>query len=328
MEKEKIWLVTGGAGFIASNIAEELVRQGKRVRILDNLSTGKLEHMAGFRDKIEFMRGDIRNLPDCQKAVKDADYVIHQAAIRSVPKSVDRPIDSNDTNITGTLNMLIAAKEEGVKRFVYASSSSVYGDALKFPQKEEYRPQPVSPYACSKLAGELYAMLFTKTYRLETVSLRYFNVFGPRQDPESMYSAVIPKFMEQAYLGIPLEVHWDGKQTRDFTHIDNVVAANILAAKTKKGVGDTFNIANGKTYSLLDVIRAIEKIMGRKLELKFHPMRKGDVRRTFADISRAKKYLGYKPVMNFDDGIKDTWDYFVKGYFAKGKPKAKASAAA
>ncbi|MBI5630798.1 MAG: GDP-mannose 4,6-dehydratase [Elusimicrobia bacterium] len=320
--KNELWLVTGGAGFIGSNIAEELVRRGKKVRILDNLSTGKLEHMAGFKDRVEFMRGDIRAFEDCQRGVAGAAYVIHQAAIRSVPKSVDRPIDSHEANATGTLNMLIAAKEAGVKRFVYASSSSVYGDANRFPQKEEYRPQPVSPYACSKLAGEHYAMLFTKTFGLETVSLRYFNVFGPRQDPESTYSAVIPRFMDQAYRGEPLEVHWDGRQRRDFTHIGNVVAANLLAAAAKKGVGETFNIANGKTYSLLDLIRVIENILGRELELQHFPKRQGDVRKTFADISRARRMLGYKPVMNFEDGLKDTWNYFVNNYF-----KAKARAA-
>jgi nucleoside-diphosphate-sugar epimerase len=328
MSNGKLWLVTGGAGFIGSNIVSALVKRGEKVRVLDNFSTGKRAHMEEFKNQIEFLEGDIRDLSACQRAVKGATYVIHQAAIRSVPKSVDRPIESNETNINGTLNVLIAAKEEKVKRVVYASSSSVYGDALRFPQKEEYRPQPVSPYACTKLAGELYAMLFTKTYGLETVSLRYFNVFGPRQDPESQYSAVIPKFMEQAYLGIPLEVHWDGKQTRDFTHIDNVVQANLLAATTKKGIGDTFNIANGKTYSLLDVIRVIEKIVGRKLERHHTPMRAGDVRRTFADISRAKKYLGYKPVMNFDNGLKDTWDYFEKTYFAKKKDARRTLVAA
>ncbi|MBI4377400.1 MAG: SDR family oxidoreductase [Elusimicrobia bacterium] len=313
----KLWLVTGGSGFIGSHIAQALVKQGQKVRILDNLSTGKLEHMAGFRDQVEFIRGDVRAFEDCQKAAAGVDVVIHQAAIRSVPKSVDRPVESHEANATGTLHMLIAAKEAGVKRFVYASSSSVYGDAKKFPQKEEHRPQPVSPYACSKLAGEHYAMLFTKTFGLETVSLRYFNVFGPRQDPESLYSAVIPKFMEQAYLGKPLEVHWDGKQSRDFTHIDNVVSANLLAAKTGKGLGETFNVANGKTYSLLDVIRVIEKIMGKKLEKNFHPKRAGDVRKTYADISRAKRLLGYRPVMNFENGLRDTWDYFVHTYFQR-----------
>jgi nucleoside-diphosphate-sugar epimerase len=314
---ERCWLVTGGAGFIGSHIAERLVREGKRVRILDNLSTGKPEHMASFRDKVELVEGTITDLAVCRRAVKDADYVIHQAALRSVPKSVDNPTASHDANATGTLNMLIASAEAKVKRFVYASSSSVYGDAKKFPQREDFRPQPVSPYAASKLAGENYAMLFAKTYGLETVSLRYFNVFGPRQDPESLYSAVIPKFMEQAYLGRPLEVHWDGKQTRDFTHIDNVVAANLLAAKTKKGVGETFNIANAKTYSLLDLIAVIESLVGRKLERRHTPMRKGDVRKTWADISKARRLLGYKPVMNFEDGLKDTWDYFVHRYFKR-----------
>lgn len=319
-KSEKIWLVTGGAGFIGSNIAEALVKRGKKVRILDNLSSGKWEHMAGFRDSVEFMRGDIRAFEDCQKAVQDVDYVIHQAAIRSVPKSMDRPLDSNNTNITGTLNMLIASREAKVKRLVYASSSSLYGETNKFPQRESHKPEPVSPYAVSKLAGEQYCTLFSKGFGLETVSLRYFNVFGPRQDPESMYSAVIPKFMEQAYLGVPLEVHWDGKQSRDFTHIDNVVAANLLGAKTVKGVGRAYNIANGKTYSLLDIIRVIEKKVGHKLEIEFQPKRKGDVRKTFADISAARRLLGYKPTMNFEKGVSDTWDYFVKSYFS-AKPR-------
>lgn len=322
MSEERIWLVTGGAGFIGSNIAETLVKRGKRVRVLDNLSTGKAEFMDSFRSKIEFLRGDIRSFDDCRKAMKDADYVIHQAAIRAVAKSVDRPQETHEVNATGTLNMLMAAREAKVKRFVYASSSSAYGDATKFPQKEEFRPMPLSPYACQKLMGEMYAIMFTKTYGLETVSLRYFNVFGPRQDPESLYSAVIPKFMEQAYKGEPLEVHWDGKQQRDFTHIDNVVQANILAATSRKGVGETFNIANGKTYSLLDLIGVIEKIVGRKLELQHHPKRAGDVRKTYADISRARRLLGYKPAMNFENGLKDTWDYFVKTYFAKDPRRA------
>jgi nucleoside-diphosphate-sugar epimerase len=201
MRHEKLWLVTGGAGFIGSNIVSELVRRGRRVRVLDNLSTGSLKHMASFRDKIEFVRGDIREFGDCRRAVKGADVVCHQAAIRSVPKSVDDPGATHESNATGTLNMLMAAREAKVRRFVYASSSSVYGETVRFPEREEHAPAPVSPYAVQKLAGEQYAIMFTKTYGLETVSLRYFNVFGPRQDPESLYSAVIPKFMEQAYLG-------------------------------------------------------------------------------------------------------------------------------
>ncbi|HVE11845.1 MAG TPA: SDR family oxidoreductase [Elusimicrobiota bacterium] len=310
-----LWLVTGAAGFIGSHIAEELARRGKKVRVLDNFSTGKRSHMASFAGKVQLVRGDIRNPAACRRAVKGATYVIHQAAIRSVPKSVDRPTESHDVNATGTLNMLLAARDARVKRFVYASTSSAYGDATRFPQKEEYKPEPVSPYAASKLCGEHYALLFTKSFGLEAVALRYFNVFGPRQDPESLYSAVIPKFMEQAYTGKPLEVHWDGKQTRDFTHIANVVQANLLAATTRDGVGHVFNIANGRTYSLLDVIAALEKIVGGKLERRHSPKRKGDVRKTWADISRARKLLGYKPKMDFDAGIRDTWDYFEKIYF-------------
>jgi nucleoside-diphosphate-sugar epimerase len=325
MSDNSLWLVTGGAGFIGSNISEELVRRGKRVRILDNLSTGKNEFMAGFRDQIEFVKGDIRSFEDCKRAVAGCDYVIHQAAIRAVAKSVDKPQETHEVNATGTLNVLMAAKEAKAKRVVYASSSSAYGDCTTFPEKESFRPMPLSPYACQKLMGEMYAIMFTKTYGLETVSLRYFNVFGPRQDPESLYSAVIPKFMEQAYLNQPLELHWDGKQQRDFTHISNVVQANLLAATSKTGVGETFNIANGKTYSLLDLIRGIEKIVGRKLERVHHPKRAGDVRKTYADISRAKKQLGYRPVMNFENGLKDTWDYFVNGYFKKKHGQAVAA---
>ena len=325
MADNSLWLVTGGAGFIGSNIVDELLKRGKRVRILDNLSTGKLEFMAGFKDKVEFIKGDLRAFEDCKRAVKGADYVIHQAAIRAVAKSVDRPQETHESNATGTLNMLLAAKEEKVKRFVYASSSSAYGDCKKFPQKEEFRPMPLSPYACQKLMGEMYAIMFTKTYGLETISLRYFNVFGPRQDPESLYSAVIPKFMEQAYLGKPLEVHWDGKQQRDFTHISNVVQANLLAATSKTGVGETFNLANGKTYSLLDLIKVIEKIVGHKLERVHFPKRAGDVRKTNADISRAKKLLGYKPEMNFEDGLRDTWQYFLDTYFKKHAAQSAAA---
>ncbi|MFA6092504.1 MAG: SDR family oxidoreductase [Elusimicrobiota bacterium] len=312
-----IWLVTGGAGFIGSHIAEELVRQGKKVRVLDNFSTGKESHIKAIRSKIDLVRGDIRDLKTCRKALKGVDYVIHQAAIRSVPKSVDRPTDSHEANATGTLNMLIASNEAKVKRFVYASTSSAYGDTSLFPQREEHSPRPVSPYAASKLCGEHYCKCFTKNFGLQTIALRYFNVFGPRQDPESLYSAVIPKFMEQAYLGKTLEVHWDGKQSRDFTHIDNVVQANIRAALSKKGVGETFNIANGKTYSLLDVIGVIEKLCGRKLKRHHTPMRQGDVRKTYADISKARRLLGYKPGMDLEKGLRDTWEYFVRDYFSK-----------
>ena len=312
-----IWLVTGAAGFIGSNIAEALVKKGEKVRVLDNFSTGKPQHMASFRSKIELIRGDIRNPAHCARAVKGVSFVLHQAAIRSVPKSMDRPTDSHDANATGTLNMLVAARDAKVKRFVYASSSSSYGDQNHFPQRIEYKPQPISPYAVSKLAGEHYAIMFTKSMGLETVSLRYFNVFGPRQDPESKYSAVIPKFMEQAYLGLPLEMHWDGKQSRDFTHVTDVVQANLKAAKTRHGIGEAFNVANGKSHSLLELVGVIEKIVGRRLERIHHPRRGGDVRKTWADIAPTKRKLGYAPKMSFEKGLVDTWSYFERSYFSK-----------
>ena len=319
MTKE-LWLVTGGAGFIGSHIAEALVRRGKKVRVLDNFSTGKKERIASFLHKIQLVRGDIRNPSACRRAVKGAAYVLHQAAIRSVPKSVVRPVETHEVNTTGTLNMLVAARDAKTRRLVYASSSAAYGDALRFPQKEEARPEPISPYGVSKLCGEHYAIVFAKGMGLETVSLRYFNVFGPRQDPESLYSAVIPKFMEQAYRGLPLDVHWDGRQSRDFTHVSDVVQANLRAAVSPRGVGATFNIANGKTHSLLDIVRIVERLAGRKLDLRFHPKRPGDVRKTWADIARAKAVLGYRPRMTFEAGLKDTWSYFAKEYFGRREP--------
>ncbi|PIR18936.1 MAG: LPS biosynthesis protein WbpP [Elusimicrobia bacterium CG11_big_fil_rev_8_21_14_0_20_64_6] len=316
--KKSLWLVTGGAGFIGSHIAAELVRRGERVRIIDNLSTGTREKLAAIGGGFEFQKGDITRLRDCEKACKGATYILHQAAIRSVPKSMDRPIPSNEANVAGTLNMLIAARDAKVKRFVYASSSSAYGNCKVFPQREDMRSQPMSPYAVSKLAAEHYAIVFAKSFGLETVSLRYFNVFGPRQDPESLYSAVIPKFMEQAYLGVPLDVHWDGKQSRDFTFVANVVRANILAAKGPKSTsGEVYNVANSETYSLLDVVEGIEGMIGRKLKRRHHPMRGGDVRRTWADNRKIRKQLGYRPVVSFDDGLRLTWNYFVDEYFPK-----------
>jgi nucleoside-diphosphate-sugar epimerase len=309
------WLVTGGAGFIGSHMVEELVRRGEKVRVLDDLSTGRLEKLAALRGRFEFIKGDLRRPADCAKAVKGVRYVLHQAAIRSVPKSMDRPLPSNESNVTGTLNLLVAAKAAKVLRLVYASSSSVYGGCKIFPQREDMRPQPLSPYAVSKLAAEHYCIVWAKSFGLETVSLRYFNVFGPRQDPESLYSAVIPKFMEQALAGVPLDVHWDGLQSRDFTYVTNVVSAALLAAKAPAASvsGEVFNIANNDTHSLLDMIRVIEKIVGRPLKRRHHPRRGGDVRKTWADNSRARRIIGYKPVMGFEPGLRLTWDWFIKG---------------
>ena len=306
-----LWLVTGGAGFIGSNIVEELVRRGCRVRVFDNFSTGKAENLAPFKGKFELVKGDLREPADLKRAMKGVTYVLHQAAFRSVPKSVDNPRAANDNNATGTLNALMAAKEAGVKRFVYAATSSAYGECKVFPQHEGLPTMPVSPYAVSKLAGENYCRVYAKTFGLETVALRYFNVFGPRQNPESMYSAVIPRFMELFLQGKPLEIHWDGKQSRDFTYVANVVDGNLRAALAPSKVsGLTINVATGTNISLLDIARELEKITGRKTAKIFSPKRKGDIRKTYSDIRLARKMLGYKPLVNFPDGLRLTWDYF------------------
>jgi len=303
-------LVTGGAGFIGSHVVDALVQRGHSVRVLDNLSTGKMENLAGAIDRIEFLHGDLAVERDLERAVRGIDIIFHQGALRSVPRSVDDPTSTNRVNIDGTLALLMAAKKAGVKRLVYASSSSVYGDAKRFPQSEALPTSPLSPYAVSKLAGELYCRIFAKTYGLETVSLRYFNVFGPRQHPESQYAAVIPLFMKSAREGKALEVHWDGKQARDFTYIDNVVQANLLAAKAKGVAGEYFNIACGRSLSLLRIIHAIEKLAGHPLKRHHSPQRAGDVRKTWAGIGKARKMLGYKPQVGMEEGLKRTWDWF------------------
>ena len=306
-------LVTGGAGFIGSHIAEALLRRGDKVRILDNLSAGTQENLDAIGKKAEFFLGDLKNISDVEKAVTGIDVIFHHAAMRSVPKSVDMPLASNENNVTGTLNLLIAARKSGVKRVIYASSSSVYGNNKTFPQSETLIPAPRSPYAVSKLAAEHYCVMYAKTLGLETVSLRYFNVFGPRQALESKYAVVVPKFMAAAISGDTLEVHSDGKQSRDFTYIDNVVQGNLLAASAKNVAGEVFNLACGENYSLLDIIRVLEKLCGKKLKRKHSSERVGDVRRTWADMRKAKKLLGYKPSVSFEDGLARTWDWFSKG---------------
>ena len=304
------YLVTGGAGFIGSNIVEELVKRADKVRVLDNFSTGSKENLKPFLNKIDLMEGDIRDNKIVERAVKGIDFVLHQAALRSVAKSVEDPVGTHDVNATGTLNILIAAKKAGVRRVVYASTCAAYGDAKKFPQRESDAVAPISPYGASKLAGENYCGVFAKTLGLETVALRYFNVYGPRQNPESRYSSVVPGFIfDIMKKRIPV-IDWDGKQCRDFIFVKDVVQANLLAVKAKKASGEVFNIGNGYPATILDILMRIEKVLDKKISPKFGPKREGDVRKVYSDISKARRILGFKPVFTLEKGLKLTADWF------------------
>ena len=306
-------LVTGGAGFIGSHLVERLLMTGARVRVLDNFSSGaraNLPFAARYRRQLEVVRGDIRNLPTVLRAARGARVIFHQAAMRSVPRSVKDPLGANENNVSGTLNVLEAARRCRVPRVVYASSSSVYGDRPDLPKREDQPVAPLSPYAASKAAGEQYAAIWTRLYGVETVGLRYFNVFGPRQDPKSEYAAVIPRFILWAIRARPLEVHGDGSQSRDFTYIDNVVEANLLAAKAPGVGGEAFNVGCGSRVSLLEIITRLEVLVGRRLERHHTPARAGDVPHTLADVSKAKRLLGYAPLVDFDEGFRRTVEYF------------------
>ena len=304
-----LWLVTGGAGFIGSNIVEELVKRKQKVRVLDNFSTGYREFLKPFAGKIEIIKGDLRKPKDVAKAVKNVTFISHQAALRSVPRSVDNPRLSNKVNVEGTLNLLVEAKKAGVKKLVYASSSSTYGDCKKFPQKEFFAPNPLSPYAVSKLAAEKYCLVWAKNFGLPAVALRYFNVFGPRQSPYSKYSAVIPIFINQIKKNKSLTIHSNGRQARDFTYIANVVSANIKAMLSNVS-GEVLNIACNRPHSILEITKLLEKFSGKKLKLKFQPKRTGDIANSRADISKAKKLIKYKVLVGFEAGLMKTWDYF------------------
>ena len=300
-------LVTGGAGFIGSHLVEELVQQGRRVRVLDNFSTGSRANLAAVKDAIVIVEGDIVDPATVRACMRGVQRVFHQAALRSVPRSVDDPSSSNHVNVDGTLNILIAARDAGVERVVYASSSSVYGHRNVLPMREDDGTRPVSPYAVSKLAAEMYCRVFTQLYGLPTVSLRYFNVFGPRQAPDSQYAAVIPKFVAAALTGESLEVHGDGFQSRDFTYVRNVVLANCLAAESSLAVGEVVNVACGRQHSLLDIVELLTRIVGQAdgRSVKWHHVdsRAGDVRHTLADISKAKRVLAYRPEVRFEEGL-------------------------
>ena len=306
-------LVTGGAGFIGSNIVKELLNQNHDVVVIDNLSTGNLDNLQDVMDKIKFVEGDITNLDTMMDACKDVDYVLHQAAIASVPRSIEDPFSSNKNNIDGTLNVLYAAKESGVKRVVYAGSSSAYGNSTEEYKNESINPEVLSPYAGTKLMGEYYCKIFSSVYRLETVSLRYFNVFGPSQDPDSEYSAVIPLFIKSILDDKSPTVHGDGTQSRDFTYVANNVKANILAMTSDKvGSGEIINIACGKSYSLLELIDSINKILNKNIESNFIESRAGDVKNSLADIKKAKELLGYEPEIDFLEGLEKTIEFYKK----------------
>jgi UDP-glucose 4-epimerase len=306
-----IQLVTGGAGFIGSHIVTALVERGERVRVLDNLSTGKRDNLSHLGDKVELIVGELVDRAAVERALQGVDVVFHQAALASVPRSIAAPLETNAACVTGTVNLLDAARKSGVKRVVYAGSSSIYGDRTAAAAKHETDlPDPVSPYAAAKAAGELYCQAFTAAFGLPTVTVRYFNVFGPRQDPKSEYAAVLPKFVVQMLAGERPTIFGDGKQSRDFTYVANIVAGNLLAASVPDAVGKTFNIACGEKLDLLDLVAAINRVLGTKLEPIFDPPRAGDVRDSLADISLARKVLGYEPVIDFDEGLRRSIQYY------------------
>jgi nucleoside-diphosphate-sugar epimerase len=309
-------LVTGGSGFIGSHLVEALLQRGAVVRVLDNLTTGHRANLAHVLERRQgqghfiFMEGDITDRTAVREAVKGVDYILHEAALPSVQRSVEDPVTSNLVNVEGTLNVLLAARETGVKRVVYASSSSVYGDSLELPKVEHMATNPLSPYAVSKLAAEAYCRAFTRVYGLETVSLRYFNVFGPRQDPNSLYAAVLPRFIEALLAKKRPVIYGDGTQSRDFNYIENVVQANLLALDAVGVAGEAFNIACSESVNLNAVLQCLAEFSGQRLEPEYQVPRVGDVKHSLADIAKAERMLGYRPVIPFREGLKQTLEFF------------------
>ena len=304
------YLVTGGAGFIGSNTVDELVRRGHSVVVLDDLSSGKEENLAEVRSKITFVKGSVTDLEAVQKAIHQAEFVIHLAARTSVPRSVKDPLETNRINVEGTLNVLVAARDNKVKRIVFAASSSAYGETPTLPKTEAMQPQPISPYGVSKYVGELYAQTFGRCYGLENVCLRYFNIFGPRQDPDSPYSGVLSRFSTAFLEEQAPVVYGDGEQTRDFTYVDNAVQGNLLACETAGASGQVFNIGTGGRVSLNQTLDLLRKISGKNLPAKFEPAREGDIRDSQADIARAKEVLGYEPTVMFEEGLERTFAWY------------------
>jgi len=307
-----LYLITGVAGFIGSNLAQALVRRGEEVRGFDNFSTGKHENIAELKGKIDFREIDLLDATAVADACRGVNFVLHQAAIPSVPKSVVDPVTSHDANVNGTLNLLMGARTAGVQRVVYAASSSAYGDTPTLPKSEEMPPNPISPYAVQKLTGELYMTSFSRVYGMQTVSLRYFNIFGPRQDPTSQYSGVLAKFISQMLAGSPCTIFGDGEQSRDFTYIENAVNANLLAcsAPAEKVSGKMFNVATGTRFSLNETFRALASIIGYEGEPQYAEPRAGDVKHSLADVSRARDAMGYEPTVRFEDGLRRTVEWY------------------
>ncbi|HXX17161.1 MAG TPA: SDR family oxidoreductase [Candidatus Eremiobacteraceae bacterium] len=304
------YLVTGGAGFIGSNTVDELVKRGHSVVVLDDLSSGKEDNLADVRSKITFVKGSITDLEVVQKAIHQAEYVIHLAARTSVPRSVKDPLETNRINVEGTLNVLLAARDNKVKRVVFAASSSAYGETPTLPKTESMQPHPISPYGVSKYVGELYAQTFGYCYGLETVSLRYFNIFGPRQDPDSPYSGVLSRFATAFLEEQQPVVFGDGEQTRDFTYVENAVQGNLLACEAPSAAGAVFNIGTGARVSLNHTLDCLRRISGKKLPAKYEPSREGDIRDSQADIGKAREILGYDPAVMFEEGLERTLAWY------------------
>jgi len=305
-----LYLVTGGAGFIGSHIAEALVKRGDRVRVLDSLITGRRENLSSFAGSIEFIEGDIRDYATTLRAAEGASVIFHQAAVPSVPRSVAEPVLNHDINVNGTFNVLMAAREAGSRRVVYAASSSAYGDTETLPKHEEMSPSPLSPYAAAKLFGEYYCRVFSQVYNLETVSLRYFNVFGPRQDPSSPYSGVISKFITTLLDGEAPVIYGDGEQSRDFTYVENVVEANLRAAESAEAIGQVVNLGIGERVTINQLLTELQEIIGTNLTACYKETRAGDVRHSLATISRAGDLIGYRPSVGLAEGLRRTVTWY------------------
>ena len=304
-------LVTGGGGFIGSNVVRALLARGDEVRVLDNFSTGSRANLAGLERDVELVEGDLRSYERVHAAVRGAEVVFHQGALPSVPRSVQDPLTTTAVNVEGTLNVLLASRDEGVRRIVNASSSSVYGNTGSLPRVESQAPDPISPYAVAKLAAERFCTSFSRVYGMEIVSLRYFNVFGPRQDPMSQYAAVVPRFIRAIAAGEPVTIYGDGEQSRDFTFVDNVVGANLLAADAAGVGGEILNVATGSSVTVNALADAVGLLLGKPVEKSYEPAREADVRASWADVSEARRLLGFEPAVDFDDGLRRSADYHL-----------------